>query len=233
MTGPGRPTDGVERVLVAGVGNIFLGDDGFGVETVGRLAAHPLPAGAEVVDFGVRGVHLAYQLLEGYDTLILVDATARGGEPGTVYLIEATVPGSVEPGSALLDGHRMGPDAVLALLGTLSAGTGGTPPHRVLVVGCEPADLDERVGLSPPVAAAVDEAVALILRVLRHQAPTERAAGRPAGQSAGQTAERAVEQSVDRRAGTPDAPDPADARPAAVDAVRGSDSGEVPVCEGS
>ncbi|MYS87938.1 hydrogenase maturation protease [Embleya scabrispora] len=231
MTGRDEPTDGVERVLVAGVGNIFLGDDGFGVETVGRIAAHQLPAGAEVVDFGVRGVHLAYQLLEGYDTLILVDATARGGEPGTVYLIEAAVPGSVEAGSALLDGHRMGPDAVLALLGTLSAGTGGTPPRRVLVVGCEPADLNERVGLSPPVAAAVDEAVALILRVLRHREPAERKADRPAGQAA----ERAVEPTVRARAGTPDAPDPVDARPAAVDAVRGcdSDSGEVPVCEGS
>ncbi|MFI6588036.1 hydrogenase maturation protease [Embleya sp. NPDC050493] len=225
MTGRGLPTEGVERVLVAGVGNIFLGDDGFGVETVGRIAAHSLPAGAEVVDFGVRGVHLAYQLLEGYDTLILVDATARGGEPGTVYLIEAAVPGSVEPESALLDGHRMGPDAVLALLGTLSAGTGGTPPRRVLVVGCEPADLDERVGLSPPVAAAVDEAVALILRVLWHQAPVARETDRPAG--------RATEQTVDGRVGASDAPGPVDARPAAVDAVRGSDSEEVPACEGS
>lgn len=208
MTGQGPPADRVERVLVAGVGNIFLGDDGFGVETVARLAGLPLPAGAEVVDFGVRGVHLAYQLLEGYETLILVDATARGGAPGTVYLIEAAVPGSVEPGAALLDGHRMGPDAVLALLGTLSAGTGGTPPRRVLVVGCEPADLDERLGLSPPVAAAVDEAVALILRVLRGQTPLEPPTG------------------------APDAPDAVDVRPAAVDAARGPEPGEVPACEG-
>ncbi|WP_331767646.1 hydrogenase maturation protease [Embleya sp. NBC_00896] len=160
---------GAGHVLVAGVGNIFLGDDGFGVETVRRLAGHTLPARVEVVDFGVRGVHLAYQLLEGYRTLVLVDATARGGEPGTVYLIEAATPGAVEPGSALLDGHRMGPDAVLALLGTLSAGTGGTPPRRVLVVGCEPASLDEGIGLSPPVAEAVDEAVDLILRVLHSE----------------------------------------------------------------
>ncbi|MFE5326711.1 hydrogenase maturation protease [Embleya sp. NPDC056575] len=205
MIGHGPPAAGVERVLVAGVGNIFLGDDGFGVEAATRLAGHPLPDGAEVVDFGVRGVHLAYQLLEGYDTLILVDATARGGQPGTVYLIEAAVPGSVETGTALVDGHRMGPDAVLALLGTLSAGTGGTPPRRVLVVGCEPADLDERVGLSPPVAAAVDEAVALILRVLRRQEPIASPTG---------------------------APDAVDVRPAAADAVRGLESGEVPTCEG-
>ncbi|MEU0932469.1 hydrogenase maturation protease [Embleya sp. NPDC005971] len=169
------------HVLVAGVGNIFLGDDGFGVETVTRLGGHPLPAGVEVVDFGVRGVHLAYQLLEGYQTLVLVDATARGGAPGTVYLIEAAVAGSVEPGSALLDGHRMGPDAVLALLGTLSAGTGGSPPNRVLVVGCEPASLAEGIGLSPPVAAAVDEAVALILRVLAEEAPPGTRPGRAAG----------------------------------------------------
>lgn len=208
MIGHGPPAAGVERVLVAGVGNIFLGDDGFGVEAATRLAGHPLPDGAEVVDFGVRGVHLAYQLLEGYDTLILVDATARGGQPGTVYLIEAAVPGSVETGTALVDGHRMGPDAVLALLGTLSAGTGGTPPRRVLVVGCEPADLDERVGLSPPVAAAVDEAVALILRVLRRQEP------------------------IASPTGAPDAPDAVDVRPAAADAVRGLESGEVPTCEG-
>ncbi|MFI1381909.1 hydrogenase maturation protease [Embleya sp. NPDC020886] len=178
---PPPATGPTPHVLVAGVGNIFLGDDGFGVETVTRLGGHRLPAGVEVVDFGVRGVHLAYQLLEGYQTLVLVDATARGGAPGTVYLIEAAVAGSVEPGSALLDGHRMGPDAVLALLGTLSAGTGGSPPNRVLVVGCEPASLAEGIGLSPPVAAAVDEAVALILRVLAEEAPPGTRAGRAAG----------------------------------------------------
>ncbi|MFD9128091.1 hydrogenase maturation protease, partial [Kitasatospora sp. NPDC059571] len=154
------------RVLVAGVGNIFLGDDGFGVEAVRRLAAQPLPEGVEAVDVGVRGVHLAYQLLDGYETLVLVDATARGGPPGTVYLLEAPAPGEIEPQAPALDGHRMGPDAVLALLATLCAGTGGVPPQRVLVVGCEPASLAEGIGLSEPVAAAVDEAVALVLAVL-------------------------------------------------------------------
>ncbi|MFC9324318.1 hydrogenase maturation protease [Kitasatospora sp. NPDC057015] len=155
------------RVLVAGVGNIFLGDDGFGVETVRLLAARPLPPDVDVVDFGVRGVHLAYQLLDGYRALVLVDATARGGVPGTVYLIEAAAPGSVEPQSPVLDGHRMGPDAVLALLDTLSAGTGGAPPGRVLVVGCEPQSLEEGIGLSEPVAAAVPQAVEVVLQVLR------------------------------------------------------------------
>ncbi|WP_441248073.1 hydrogenase maturation protease [Kitasatospora sp. McL0602] len=157
------------RVLIAGVGNIFLGDDGFGVETVRRLAGHPLPADVETLDVGVRGVHLAYQLLDGYRALVLVDATSRGGPPGTVYLIEAAAPGSVELEAPALDGHRMGPDAVLALLDTLSAGTGGTAPERVLVVGCEPLSLEEGIGLSEPVAAAVEEAVAMILQVLRDE----------------------------------------------------------------
>ncbi|MGW2371101.1 MULTISPECIES: hydrogenase maturation protease [Kitasatospora] len=147
-------------VLVAGVGNVFLGDDGFGVETVRRLAAHPMPDGVEVVDVGVRGVDLAYRLLDGYRTAVLVDATCRGGAPGTVYLIEAAAEPLEVP---VLDGHRMGPDAVLGLLATLAAGTGGEPPGRVLVVGCEPASLEEGIGLSEPVAAAVEEAVRVVL----------------------------------------------------------------------
>ncbi|MFH8616023.1 hydrogenase maturation protease [Streptomyces sp. NPDC017979] len=165
-------------VLVAGVGNVFLGDDGFGVETVRHLLRLRPPdgvagfEGVEVVDFGVRGVHLAYQLLDGYRTLVLVDAVSRGGEPGTVYLIEPYADGDagggpVEPGGPpALDGHGMGPDAVLGLLGALSAGTGGTVPERVFVVGCEPASLAEGIGLSPPVASAVPEAVRLVLGLL-------------------------------------------------------------------
>ncbi|MDH6114403.1 hydrogenase maturation protease [Kitasatospora sp. MAP12-15] len=175
------------RTLVAGVGNIFLGDDAFGVETVRELARQSLPEQVEAVDIGVRGVHLAYQLLEGYDTLILVDATERGGEPGTLYLIEPGESGAIEPQAALLDGHRMSPDAVLALLDTLCAGTDGTPPRRTLVVGCEPACVEEGFGLSAPVAAAVPEAVRLVLRLLReghqedHQGePALRAAAGPA-----------------------------------------------------
>ncbi|MGX1885516.1 hydrogenase maturation protease [Streptomyces sp. NPDC055287] len=166
------------RILVAGVGNIFLSDDGFGVETVRRIAALRLPDHVEAVDIGVRGVHLAYQLLDGYDTLVLVDATQRGGEPGTVYLIEPSGPGGGEQPSAVLDGHRMSPDAVLALLGTLCAGTGASPPRRTLVVGCEPASVEEGIGLSPPVAAAVPEAVRLIEELLRdgdQEAPAPRA----------------------------------------------------------
>jgi hydrogenase maturation protease len=159
MSGQGAP----RRVLVAGLGNIFLGDDGFGVEAVGRLARRELPPGVEVVDIGVRGVHLAYQLLDGYDTVVLLDATAQGGEPGTVYLIDHAETAAPE---AVIDGHRMTPDAVLALLGTLSIGTGGSRPSRVVVVGCEPLSLEEGIGLSAPVATALHEAVAVVLRVL-------------------------------------------------------------------
>ncbi|MGR4878441.1 hydrogenase maturation protease [Streptomyces sp. LARHCF249] len=158
------------RTLVAGIGNVFLGDDGFGVETVRALSAHRLPDGAEAVDFGVRGVHLAYQLLDGYDTLLLVDATARGGEPGTLYLIEPE--GSDGPGGAVLDGHHMSPDAVLALLDTLCAGTGTAPPRRTLVVGCEPASVEEGIGLSPPVAAAVPRAARMVLDLLHGETAT-------------------------------------------------------------
>ncbi|MGW1791233.1 hydrogenase maturation protease [Streptomyces tubercidicus] len=164
------------KTLIAGVGNIFLGDDGFGVEAVRRLEEHQLPDGVEVVDVGVRGVHLAYQMLDGYHTVLLVDASARGGEPGTVYLLDATAPAARPPDTAL-DGHHMTPDAVLALLDTLSAGTGGRRPERVLVVGCEPADVSEGIGLSAPVDAAVDEAVQLVLRLVGAEEPTPSAAG--------------------------------------------------------
>ncbi|KOG31572.1 hydrogenase maturation protease [Streptomyces resistomycificus] len=161
------------RTLVAGIGNIFLGDDGFGVETARRLAERDLPGHIEVVDIGVRGVHLAYQLLDGYDTLVLVDATARGEAPGTLYVIEHDGGASPPPDTPALDGHRMTPDTVLALLGTLCAGTGGEPPGRVLVVGCEPASVDEGIGLSEPVSDAVPEAVRLIEELLRNGEPSE------------------------------------------------------------
>ncbi|MFD9336830.1 hydrogenase maturation protease [Streptomyces sp. NPDC060028] len=170
----------IGRTLIAGIGNVFLGDDGFGVAAVRALSDHRLPRGVEAVDFGVRGVHLAYQLLDGYDTLVLLDATARGGAPGTLYLIEADddhAPGGAGP--AVLDGHHMSPDTVLALLGTLCAGTGSTPPRRTLVVGCEPALIDEGIGLSGPVTAAVPQAVRLVLELLGSGAGS--ASGEPCG----------------------------------------------------
>jgi hydrogenase maturation protease len=145
-------------VLVAGIGNIFLGDDAFGVEVVRRLADRPLPDGVRVIDFGIRGFDLAHALMDSTDsTAVLVDATARGGEPGTLYLLEA----SIDDGRPALETHAMDPATVLRLIQTL----GGRPP-RVLVVGCEPSsvelDEDGEFGLSPPVEAAVDEAVRMV-----------------------------------------------------------------------
>jgi hydrogenase maturation protease len=153
------------RVLVAGVGNIFLGDDGFGVEVARRLADEELPEGVRVADFGIRGVHLAYELLDGYDTAILVDATPRGGPPGTVYVIEPEPPAAIQAGdpaaAPLMDAHAMEPDAVLGLLDVL-----GGSSVRVLVVGCEPAEVTERIGLSEPVERAVDDAVQMVRELL-------------------------------------------------------------------
>jgi hydrogenase maturation protease len=159
------------RVLVAGVGNVFLGDDGFGGEVARRLAAEDLPGWVRVADFGIRGVHLAYELLEGYETAILVDAAPRGQAPGTVYVIQPEV-GGHDPDPAgqgvLVDGHGMEPDAVFGLLKAL----GGEVP-RLLVVGCEPGEVGEGMGLSAPVAGAVGEAVAVV-RELIGEHETER-----------------------------------------------------------
>jgi hydrogenase maturation protease len=144
----------MSRVLVAGAGNIFLGDDGFGVEVAARLAREPLPDGVEVEDFGIRGVHLAYTLLDGYDVLILVDAVPRGDEPGTVYVIRADLDAPAPP--EVMDAHDLAPETVLALLTRL-----GGRLDACYVVGCEPAGT-EGIGLSEPVAAAVDTAVARV-----------------------------------------------------------------------
>lgn len=149
------------RILVAGVGNIFFGDDGFGVRVAGRMAAEPMPDGVRVVDFGIRGVHLAYELLNGYDAVVLVDAVPRRGEPGTLHVIEADLDADEPPdpgqGSPVMDAHGMTPDAVLSLLRTL----GGSVDHA-FVVGCEPTDCSERMELSAPVEESIDEAAALV-----------------------------------------------------------------------
>ncbi len=152
-----------EGVLVAGIGNIFLSDDGFGIEVANRLAARPLPAGVRVADFGIRGVHLAYELLDGYDGLVLIDAMPMGESPGTVTVIEPEADGDLVPDeeAPVVDAHSMSPDVVLATLARL----GGSVP-RVYVVGCQPASLDEHMGLSPPVAAAVDGAVELCRQLI-------------------------------------------------------------------
>jgi hydrogenase maturation protease len=150
-------------ILVAGIGNIFLSDDGFGIEVANRLAAGPLPAGVRVADFGIRGVHLAYELLEGYDGLLLVDAMPMGEAPGTVAVIEPYADPDLAPDeeAPVVDAHSMSPEVVLATLERL----GGSVP-RVYVIGCQPASLDEDMGLSPPVAAAVDGAVELCRQLI-------------------------------------------------------------------
>jgi len=154
------------RVLVAGIGNIFLSDDGFGVEVIGRLADHPIPDGVKVVDFGIRGLHLAYELLDGYDVLVLVDALPIGEAPGTVALVEAEMPdGPSGPGpdgtAPALDAHSMSPAVVLATLANL-----GGSIDRVLVVGCQPESVTEGIGLSASVAASVENAVTMVAEVL-------------------------------------------------------------------
>src|SRR5580704_8270552 len=108
-------------VLVAGIGNIFPSDDGFGVEVANRLAAEAVPPGVRVVDFGIRGVHLAYELLDGYDGLILVVAVPMGEEPGTVALIKPAAAGDTAggPGAPVVDAHSMSPEVVLATLSRL------------------------------------------------------------------------------------------------------------------
>ncbi len=149
------------RVLVAGIGNIFCSDDGFGSEVARRLLSGPLPAGVKVADFGIRGVHLAYELLDGYELVILIDATPRGGEPGTLYVMEVdeeSVSGQIEDGDRI-NPHAMDPETTLRFLKV----TGGWP-GKVVIVACEP-DTEGEMGmvLSERVSAAVDRAVDLVL----------------------------------------------------------------------
>jgi hydrogenase maturation protease len=150
------------RILVAGIGNIFLGDDGFGSEVARRLIASPLPDGVRVVDFGIRGFDLAYALLDGYDVTIFIDATPRGGEPGTLYTIEPDLNElrELDAQQMMVETHGMNPMKVLSMVKTM-----GGEFKRILLVGCEPATLGPEeglMGLSPPVEAAVSEAVRVV-----------------------------------------------------------------------
>jgi hydrogenase maturation protease len=149
-----------QHILIAGIGNIFLGDDAFGVEVAQRLAMRTLPKGVRVVDFGIRSFDLAYAILDEPDATILVDATARGGQPGTIYLIEPEIDPASDPQEQALEGHSLNPVKVLQLVQTL-----GGQPKNLLLVGCEPAVLeseDGQIGLSTAVEAAVDDAIRLI-----------------------------------------------------------------------
>jgi hydrogenase maturation protease len=160
-----------KRVLIAGIGNVFLGDDGFGVEVVKWLAGRELPEGVDVVDFGIRGLDLAYALMDPYEDVIFVDALPRGEAPGTVYLIE---PELEDEGEAAIDTHGMDPVKVIRFARALGAEIPST-----LVVGCEPELVPGRRGfetrayddllmeLSEPVTAAVEEAAKLIESLLQ------------------------------------------------------------------
>ena len=167
---------GGHGILIAGIGNIFLGDDAFGVEVAQRLARQKLPDNVRVIDFGIRGLDLAYALLDGYDAAILVDAMPRGGAPGTLYVVEPECDG---PPEAMIEAHALDPARVLRLAAAM-----GEPVRRVLLVGCEPTPLtdadDLSMGLSTAVAAAVEEAIRLIFSLvdkLRAETRREEATG--------------------------------------------------------
>jgi hydrogenase maturation protease len=155
------------RILIAGIGNIFLGDDAFGVEVIHRLLHRPRMKDVTISDFGIRGLDLTYALLENYDLAILVDAVPRGETPGTIFLIapdpisDDSIPTGLDMSSLMIDSHNMDPARVLKLV----AAMGGNLQH-VLVVGCEPTPFDSEtdmdMSLSEPVKAAVEAAVPFI-----------------------------------------------------------------------
>jgi hydrogenase maturation protease len=150
-------------ILIAGVGNIFLGDDAFGVETAHALTQRKLPEGVKVVDYGIRGFDLAYALLDPWDAVILVDALPRGGSAGTLYLLEPDLSGMKDSQSAGIEmnPHGMDPLHVLQLAFSM-----GEVNAKVYVVGCEPEDfgdeLEGRMGLSTTVQASIEQAVVMV-----------------------------------------------------------------------
>ncbi len=161
MVGPGTqasPPVAAGRVLIAGVGNVFLTDDGFGSQVARQLAAMNLPDGVTVTDYGIRAMHLAYDLLDEWDRLILIDLIPARGEPGSVHVLSIAGP-PADDGAP--DPHGMAPLLVLATVSRL----GGVLPPTTLV-GCEPADVSDGFGLSDVVSAAVGPAVAAVVRLL-------------------------------------------------------------------
>jgi hydrogenase maturation protease len=160
MNGTGEP-----QILIACLGNIFLGDDAFGVEVARRLAERPLPAGVRLVDFGIRGIDLTFALLDdANDLVILVDAVPRGEPPGTLYVIEPEWPEAAAPDPSMsrpLEAHTLDPARVLQVAAAL-----GGRPRRLLLVGCEPTPLDPDSDppqeLSAPVRGSLADAVALV-----------------------------------------------------------------------
>ena len=149
------------RILIAGIGNIFLGDDAFGVEVVRRLAAGPLSAGVVAIDFGIRGFDLASAIVGGYDAVILIDAAPRGRPAGTVYVIDVDLETLRALATGPVEGHALNPERVLQWVGEWGE---RVPPCRL--VGCEPArfgsDENPQMGLSAQVAGAVEQALQMI-----------------------------------------------------------------------
>ncbi len=180
-----------QRVLIACIGNIFLGDDGFGCEVARQLACTAPWPGVRLVDFGIRACDLAFTLAEPWELVILVDATQRGGTPGTLYVIEPDLAAATAGGSAAgLPLHSIDPVAALQMAGAL-----GSRPKRLLLVGCEPVDFgpdDEgRLGLSPAVLDAATRTPELLRQLVeRHQSCS------PAGLAAESTAPTEVEWSL-------------------------------------
>jgi hydrogenase maturation protease len=154
----------LRSILVAGVGNAWLRDDGFGGEVARRLSDRELPAGVSVMDAGTGGLDLAYEVMRGYDALVILDVSKQGGEPGTLYVMEPdeeSVQGGIEDGQ-VINPHAMDPQTVLRFVKSL-----GAWPARVVVIACEPADVEEMGwGLSDSVSEAVDRAVGLVLETV-------------------------------------------------------------------
>jgi hydrogenase maturation protease len=151
-----------QRILIAGIGNIFLGDDGFGCEVLRRLMTRTWPEGVSVIDFGIRGFDLAYALMDGYDVTILVDAAPRGGKPGTLYTIEPDLAelDRLEPQAMMVETHGMNPMKVLSMVKSM-----GGDFKRILLVGCEPETFgpeEGQMGLSEAVEAAVEAAASIV-----------------------------------------------------------------------
>jgi hydrogenase maturation protease len=163
------------RILVAGIGNIFLGDDGFGSEVVRNTELAQDDPNVRVIDYGIRGMHLAYDLLEQWDTLVLVDAIPSRGNPGTLHVFQAEHESGA--GTPALDAHGMDPAAVFASLRAL----GGDPPYTV-VVGCEAGSVEDGIGLTGPVAEAVPRATRAVEAIVAAlQTPVPSAASRREG----------------------------------------------------
>jgi hydrogenase maturation protease len=154
----------MKQILVAGIGNAWLRDDGFGGEVAKRLGARELPPEAAVFDFGTGGLDLAYEVMRGYDALILLDVSRQGGAPGTLYVMEANeddVEAGIEDGQ-VINPHGMDPQTVLRFVKSV-----GAWPGKVVVIACEPAEVEDMgFGLSDEVAAAVDGAVDLVLETV-------------------------------------------------------------------